>query len=217
MISDKLILCTALSVAAVAAFGAEPAATRSTPPPHAVHKALIVETVYPYSVAALQPALVVQPLTRSAASFDRPEDAMVAHFSAMLAGDFEWFMSTWTAPSQALMRSRDQQRARKPAYWTGLWSKVYAGRRIELLNRIDYGEYVLIEYGLYAPGEQSPGFRDTVATVKENGRWKLTQELAREPILANWNSTSGRVQVVATSAMPADQRRALEPAATERR
>jgi hypothetical protein len=162
-----------------------------------VTKTLVVEQLHVFRLAKYSPPYLLRLDVKSGApSFATPEDAVLAHFRAMKQRDFSKFMTTWTKDSQAFMRKRDEERGRAEAFWVSAWEKALERQKVELSSWLQYGKYILIEYRMSR--EDGPGtvFEDTVALTRENGEWKLTQELAADPILANWNAPTGRIQIL---------------------
>lgn len=159
------------------------------------YRTLIVEHVRVYAVQKYSPPFGLTRVTRDAARYDKPEDTLAAYFSSMQSGDFDWNNETWTAASVALMKSRDRQAGKSPDDWKREWAAFYPERRIKLISRIAYGDYVLVEYRTEPANGSGPSTADTLALVRTGAGWRVTQELAEDPILTNWR-TGGRVQIV---------------------
>lgn len=191
-----------MTAAANAQQPSAPAPLQGGGPP--TFKTLIVETVHPYSLTTLQPAQPVALVkSRAAASFSAPEHTLAAHFSAMVTHDFDWFLSTWSAEAQPLVTRREKASGKTREATFASWDRMLKGREIKLLSWIVYGKYVLIDYGIFVNGQAEPVFSDTVALKPEGGGWKLTQELAADPILLGWKAPNGRLQVAPESLMKA--------------
>ncbi len=154
---------------------------------------LVVETVYPMKVMSYEGQRIIVPRKRGTKSGATPEDVLVDMVSSIKAKDFEWNSALWTPASLAGMKQRDAANGKTPADWIKLWEND-ATRSFELLTRVEYGKYVLIEYSVKeSTGKQV--YKDTIATEKLNGKWYLTQALAADPLLMHWNAPGGRVQV----------------------
>jgi hypothetical protein len=181
-------------------------AERSTDKAHASKlvgqqfKILIVETAYPYKLSKYAPPMTIAFVREKAAiSYETPEDALISFFSSMNAKDFQWNSETWTDTSLRGMEARDLATKTSPDDWVAGWEKSYVGRQIELVSRIEYAKYVLIEYRMLPRSPNEKVFEDTLALTQENGRWKLTQELAADPMLTYWKTPNNRVQVAPNS------------------
>lgn len=153
---------------------------------------LIVETVYPLKVAKYQTQEPLAPRTRSM-SQATPEDVIVEMVSSMKAKDFNWNSALWDAESLKSMQARDAERGKKPSDWAKGWERE-AQRSFVMLNRIEYGKYVLIEYEARNPDGKT-AYKITMALQKVNGKWFLTQALSADPVLMHWNAPTGRVQI----------------------
>ncbi len=193
-----LFLAAILGCAAAAAQPPKPVHKAGVALGTPAYRALTVEMVYTYSVTPYAPALRVVPVEPALASYATPEDALIANLSSLAAANFAWNNQTWTVPSVQEMEKRDKEQGETAAKWEARWKTLYVGKRFELLNRIDYSKYVLIEYRVTAQAGGAP-IVDTASLVKEGGLWKLTQELAADPILVHWNSPQRRVQVAPAS------------------
>ena len=162
-----------------------------------VTKQLIVETIYTYRVMKYEQPVTINLLTKEdQSSYSTPEDAVAAHFSAMYAGNHDWFMNSWTKDSQIKMRERDISLRRTPEFWLDTWKKILPVKTVQLVTRIESGSYVFIEYQLVSRETNQPTFHDTLALKDEDGKWRITQELAADPVLAAWNAPVPRIQQV---------------------
>lgn len=120
--------------------------------------------------------------------------------SSMRAKDWDWNSSLWTKESLEQMKSRDAARNKTPSDWIKTWAQEDS-LSYRAMTRIDYGKYVLVEYAaVKSDGHQA--YKDTIALERFEGRWALTQALAADPVLMNWNAPSGRVQVSPSTYLP---------------
>lgn len=143
-------------------------------------RTLTVETVYPFKQTDFDPPVALAAHKQSADS--DPMTTLQRHFAAMRSGDVDAFLSTWTRSA------RSQLAAQR-------WSKVLTGREAAVETRVDFGRYVLLAYVLRDSASGQIVVKDTLAFEQEDGAWKLTQALARSPLLSSWNAPNGRVQV----------------------
>lgn len=155
-------------------------------------KTLIVEAVYPYSIEGYKPHRLPD-LAAVTRSQQTPELTMIEMFASMRNGDWNWNSSLWSPESLKKMNARDAAAGKTAQDWLKQWRKE-ADRSYRLLNRIEYGKYVLIEFEAKEPSGKL-SYRDTMALEKIDGKWYLTQALAADPILTQWNSENRRVQV----------------------
>lgn len=154
---------------------------------------LVVETAYPFSIESYKPHSPISLLGVSHSQLT-PELTIIEMLTSMRAGDWNWNSSLWSPESLKQMNARDKASRRSPSDWITLWQK-NANRKYQLFNRIEYGKYVLIEYGEVQEDRSKKAYRDTIALEKIDGKWYLTQELASDPISMHWNNTAGRIQI----------------------
>jgi hypothetical protein len=156
-------------------------------------RTLTVETVYPFKQTDFDPPVALSGVKQSADS--DPMTTLQRHFDAMRSGDVDAFLATWTrsARSELAMKQLAGDAARAAA--AQRWNKVLAGREAAVQTRVDFGRYVLLAYVLRDSASGQIVVKDTLAFEQEEAGWKLTQALARSPLLSNWNAPNGRVQV----------------------
>jgi hypothetical protein len=173
--------------------GVTPRAEFKTKEPR--QKELVIEYVYSFREVEFDPPIQIKPFKSSTeASYDSPEAAVMSHFSAMYAKDYQWFQRTWSKESQKLNEEDDRKKERTSEFWLNLWDKVLSGKRVELTHRIESGKYVLINYRLIPISGGPATFEDLLALTTENGRWVLTQELASDPLLRYWNTKELKIR-----------------------
>ncbi len=126
-----------------------------------------------------------------------PEAALRTFFSSLVAGDVAWNDRLWTDASRRFNKAKDAEEKRPAGYWPQRWMETYGGKRIELLKRIEYAKYVIIEYSVSHPSVSQPIEQGTLAFVKQGDRWLVTQELlGRNPIMFVTKAPpNGRVQL----------------------
>lgn len=161
------------------------------------YKGLIVETIYPIRISTYKVPLVIsKPISKTESSFATPEMAANAHFSSMMALDFDWNNETWDENSLKKLIKDDQLGGRSKDYWLGRWKSTYVAKRVEIYTRIEFGQYILLAYR-----EAGKEVRDSdialTLVLKQTPQkvWKLTNELDGHPVVTHWNSPLGRVRV----------------------
>jgi hypothetical protein len=150
---------------------------------------VIVENEYRYTIRQYTPPVDVVMVSRAAAKYDNPEAAAIAGISAMVAQDVEWFRATWDAPSAALLEKRDREQGQDAGFWTKAWQRAFTGKKVQLVTRMETGQYVIVGYRVIDPKEQSGGKSpgadfELVTVLKRDGeKWFATQELTQDPVL----------------------------------
>lgn len=156
-------------------------------------RTLTVETVYPFKQTDFDPPVALAAHKQSADS--DPMTTLQRHFAAMRSGDVDAFLSTWTRSARSQLAAQQLARDAARSAAAQRWSKVLTGREAAVETRVDFGRYVLLAYVLRDSASGQIVVKDTLAFEQEDGAWKLTQALARSPLLSSWNAPNGRVQV----------------------
>ena len=163
-----------------------------TKPPR--DKQLVIEYVYSFREIEFERPVQLTPISAAQALYTSPEMAILSHFSAMYAKDYQWFQTTWSKEAQRLNEESNKKENHTPQFWIDLWGKVLADKRVEITHRIETGKYVLIRYRLVPKSGGPATFEDLVAFTNEDGRWVLTQELASDPLMTYWNAPDLRIR-----------------------
>jgi hypothetical protein len=160
-------------------------------------KAIVVEQTYPIVVHKINSPVKFD-LIKSADSKinqTRPHNTLSQQYIAMKNGEYKRFLETWTKDSQIEMSQRNIKGNRTEAFWIDLWEKnLINATSLEIRNVITYSKYVLLDYSILSSDGKILA-SDTIAFAKEGDVWLATQALAQDPILANWNNPSGRIQI----------------------
>ena len=156
---------------------------------------LIVETVHTLKVTPyVAPNRISLVAKEADAKVDSAEGALTAHFSAMKVGSTDWFLRTWVSSSSESTKLRMFKGGKNSQAVAAQWAKNFTpNTSIELVNQVEVGSFLLIEYRFMRG--KAVELQDTVALKKTAQGWRLTQELASDPILSHWNEPTGRVMV----------------------
>jgi len=138
-------------------------------------KVFVQEADYYYTEAKYDPPVTMKPVTKEAAVYTTPEDTFIAQFSAMIAGDYDWWFSTFAADAQKQIKADDEANKRQPTDWIARWKKALPEMQITLLERKVSGAYVIIVYRAGVTPANTIQF-STVFKL-ENGKWLATQDL----------------------------------------
>lgn len=162
-----------------------------------VFRSVVVETVLPFTVQQYTPNFALPlPTRQSDADYTTPERAIAAFFGSLKAANYGWNEATWTPPSTELNRKRNSEAGKGAADWEQRWRAQYGDKTIELLHRVAYDRYVILEYRVLVPATGHVSETDTLALEKlGDGSWRVTQALASNPITYAWKQPSARVQV----------------------
>ncbi len=145
-----------------------------------VQRDFVVEYVYDYAFSTYTPEVKVPTVAPAQMKRDTPENALIALYSSMRAGDFENWVKGWDKAGQE--RLLDENRTGKVtiAAWKKVWAEVFAGNRVvNLVDRVETQEYVILDVAL--PGTDLKRVPTVLKLV--NGQWLSTNELSNNPIM----------------------------------
>ena len=148
-------------------------------------KHFIVQYTTDYTRVPYKPEVAIQPVPKSADTYKTPEETFITQFSAMMSGDYDRWIAGWTEESKTLMAKYDEERKRTSADRIAMWKGALTDRQVVLVERIETGPYVLLEYSLRnAPtAGQNKGqeILHTMIPLKRVGnQWLQTQDLAED-------------------------------------
>lgn len=157
-------------------------------PPKAqlVEKRLVMgKTVYRFMMGPYNPMAYVKFVEKKDADYRTPEKALVTHLSAMQALDMDWARKSWDSASLAYMDDADKRGKITRQDWINRWKELtgrphFINFRAELTS--GGKKYTLIAYTAdLGPEKQGPF--SFVPMRQQGGRWYLTQELRRHPVM----------------------------------
>jgi hypothetical protein len=151
---------------------------------------VVVEQIYRFQVRHFEPPVGVQPVAKAKAGYATPEDALIAQCSAMLAGDYEWWLTGWDKAGKEAVAKRGGE------YWKKNWSDLLGARTFVLLQRAETDGAVIFEYKLDPPPTIQELRQGTMVFRQEDGRWANTRALAEDPVALYWNTPTRRAQVI---------------------
>jgi hypothetical protein len=155
----------------------------------------VVEHVYTFTFRRYASPVTISG-ARVSAPYTTPEHVASAQLSAMMRGDYDAFLTTWSEEARRRFDVDDKKQGRSPAFWVSAWQKALSKRPVRLLGRIETGRFVLVEYELGQIDNVTP-FIDTIPTRSfENQGWLATQELSEDPVLINWNGERRQRKVI---------------------
>jgi hypothetical protein len=162
---------------------------------------VVVEEVYRFAEHVFEPPVTIEAVTRGHASYATPEDAVIGQVSAMLTGDYEWWIGGWTKDSRAEIEASNARKGRTPADVKRDWATMIQGRTVKLLRRIDTDAFVFFHYVIEeGPGglpPESEALREgTLAFRRVDRRWAGTREFAKDPVYLYWNTPDRKVRVI---------------------
>ena len=156
-------------------------------------KLIILEETFPFVIRKYSPT--DRQIIPSFKSIEKQpvvsvELALIRYFSLLHEANFEQIPNEWSKSSQPFVRKLMN---RPRSELSSARANLYQNSEIEFLSKIEYGKYILIEARLL----DSKGVRkdqDTFAFENEDGRLKLTQDLADDPVMCCWKNASNRIR-----------------------
>jgi len=131
--------------------------------------------------------------------YDSPEDAAMSLMSAMAAADYASFYRGWTPEAQKEMNEEDRARHHSPEYWAKLWTRWLRGRKMEMTDRVETGNYVIITMIASPPKEDEeaePMEFPWVLAKDSKGHWWATLDLNSDPVVQNWRRPNSAIERV---------------------
>lgn len=128
------------------------------------------------------------------------ESTLAVYTSAMQQSNWGWWFSMWDKKSQAAITQMDQfnnghhgKSHLKKNLLAG-WKQYYAGRRHELVTKIEIPGYTIVYLRREGEPDDSRELLAPVVLKKEAERWVMTHDL-QEHIIPNIKLTERNVQV----------------------
>jgi len=141
------------------------------------------EVVYPYEVMDYVGRVKLDLIqNKSDAKYDTPEGALVSLFSAVYEGEYDWWLNSWTKESGLKLKEDLDSEDELTEKWRSLFKDSY----VALISRIETGKYVLLYYNVATKERNKIIQRQTIAFVKEDGKWLATNELSADPVFLYW-------------------------------
>lgn len=179
-------------------------------------KKVVVEYYTTVGVGTYTPSISVKPSAQSTASYSTPEKAASSLLSAMAAGDYDWWLSIWSAEAREMMTKRYQEIGRKPSEIVSNWKGILTERPVALIGKAEYVRrgvtYALVRYRMTGVNLTAVDtktnkvtklgakeFENTLSFRQINGRWEAVQDLASDPVFENsamlWKDGTNEVRL----------------------
>jgi hypothetical protein len=145
----------------------------------AQEKKFVIEYLWNYKEYEYNPPVIVKQVDRAVAAYDTPEQAFTSLMSAMMAYDYNWWLSSFTDMSQKKRKEIDKQQNLTQQTWVSAWRQMMPGKRVQLEKRVDSGDFVMLLYTLRTPDDKVV-FRSAIPFRKENTKWLDTLDLSED-------------------------------------
>lgn len=151
-----------------------------------------VEYVYNFVSKPYTPEVLFEPVSKKNASYSSPEESFIAQFSAMANEDYKWWISGWNEQSQKEIEARNKQMKRNADSWTKVWKGAMKGQTIKLIQKIETGPYVLINYKMFDhDGKET--LNSLFVCKNEAGKWLATEELSTDLMFHHFLKGEARI------------------------
>lgn len=160
-----------------------------------VVKDLIVETSYTYMKIGYSDPISFTAGKSMPAVLDGSPEAILAEFLTHLAkGEVDVAIKYWATESQKLIKKKNASYTLAEMKKSAI--ALNAGVTFQLVSRIVYNDYVIIETQIINSKEKATQPIDSYALKKEDGMWRLTQDLADDPVMCCRDSPESRIKRV---------------------
>ena len=140
----------------------------------------IVETIFTFSVASYKTNELDAINKKSlSASADSPERTLLDYLALAERGDAVAALALWDRRGRSLIEKKNASVS--AAQLSSAMSLLHKGLRIRFLDRMDANNYVVVRIEKQ-PFQRTEVETDWFALRREGGVWRLTQDLADDPI-----------------------------------
>lgn len=154
---------------------------------------VIEEIIHPAKVSAYEPKLILGQVKKEVTDAASPEAVVLNWLSAMQSGSYAKTLAFWDVESQQKISAQNTATKKTPSNWESEWRTLYSqNKTINLLNRIEYGSYVLIDYSISKDNQLESS--ETVALQQVGGKWVLTLALSESVIMQGWKTPDKRIR-----------------------
>ncbi len=145
----------------------------------------VVEHDYTYILRRYVPPVDVVFEAKATSRSQRvPETTLASFYGAMAAGDADWFTKCWNEPSARFNAERMRKLGISTDTLRNSWKLAVENARIVLANRLEMNPFVILDYRLLRPNR--PPFERHSCFTLEDGKWRVTQELATHMVPNFW-------------------------------
>jgi len=201
------VLLGAVAIAIVA--GAATAQETSDPWPEVnltepENKRFEVRNRYHYRERIYDPEVLVKTVDAPLEHDGHPETIAISHISAMKNLDYEWWLGTFDADSQEMIKARDAAAGRTIEDRVSTWQSGIKQAGVTLVRWIETGQQIIVTYRLSPVGTDGADGDGNAARTSEvplalhlsEGRWTVTLDLEEDPVFLFFDSPSSVVERV---------------------
>lgn len=153
---------------------------------------VIEEVTHPFKLQKLQQSYEILP-TSNAFGMETAEFVLVNYLNAMRMANYDQALQGWDTISQKQIKLQEQKTAVTIDQRLETWRKLFANNKIMLTARIQYSNYILIEYQIQSPSGKFMT-EETVVLKFIDGKYLLTLEMADSAVAQGWKKPGSRIQ-----------------------
>lgn len=163
--------------------------------PTVQQKQVVEEIVHQFRVQKFEQPLMFSGVVSK--SNLEPEFVWIQYINALKLGRLDDAVALWDEESKRKIEQDMQQRGMTKSGLAEKWRSLYENKEFFVRERIVYGSrYVLLPYYEAVAGS-TPLLRETLAFVKVRDGWRLTLDLAENPVKIGWMSSGERIRRLA--------------------
>ena len=147
-------------------------------------KQFTLQYVYNYAESTYTPAVPLPSVGRSTAKFDTPENALIALYSSMRAGDYDAFLNCWDEPSRAGLEAQAKTTPEFKNKLMANWKTMVAGKPILLTHRLDTVNYIILDATIQNANGPGKSLEDPEVLVFEKGRWVFSNKFRTDGLVS---------------------------------
>lgn len=158
-------------------------------------KSVLITETFNYTETVFKANGAITVVAKNQKHNDDPETAFISRMSAIVAGDYEWWLETWDEVSRQVVIERNQAKGYDKNYWLKQWQEQFSNRKITPIRKIVSGpDYVIITYKIFTEDgkEASSGFELPSILKRIDGKWYSTLDLKADALLIASPWVSGK-------------------------
>ncbi len=142
---------------------------------------------------------IIQYLEKDKVTYDFPENAVVARFSALAAMDLAWWKNQWVTDAEArISLEKLLANGSTETELINRWGSITQYNNIQLNSRVTYENYSIVTYQVVKKGltPEHGNFVLPVVFKLIDGAWKVSSGLSRSPLLAHSPWRTGNYNIL---------------------
>lgn len=158
----------------------------------ASNKSLIVTEVYTFSYKPYSNSQAIRLSEYRQVPSENPEITLISYLAHLGKGETDVSLKFWDDQSQKLIKRKNANvSAEELSKGT---RAMFGSASVRFQYRLDYGKYTILQVELLQPNQlKKDSLVEKYVLVKNGVEWKLTQDLADDPVYCCWDAPNGRI------------------------